>query len=89
MGIGWQSQYKGRWYTGTLDEARVLTVPKDVNWVKLNFDTQGRLVASLNASGDANADKVVLGRRLRAGVYVDKWIGLDGALVKQSRAAVP
>lgn len=40
VGIGWQSQYKGRWYTGNLDEARVNNMPKDVNWVKLNFESQ-------------------------------------------------
>ncbi len=40
VGIGWQSQYKARWYTGNLDEARVINVPKDINWVKLNFESQ-------------------------------------------------
>jgi hypothetical protein len=40
VGIGWQSQYKGRWYTGNLDEARVLNVPKDANWIKLNLESQ-------------------------------------------------
>jgi hypothetical protein len=40
VGIGWQSQYKGRWWTGNIDEARVLNVPKDQNWVKLNFESQ-------------------------------------------------
>lgn len=40
VGIGWQSQYKARWFTGNLDEARVLGVAKDANWIKLNFETQ-------------------------------------------------
>lgn len=40
VGIGWQSQYKARWYTGNLDEARVLNVVKDDNWVKLNLESQ-------------------------------------------------
>lgn len=125
VGIGWQSQYKGRWYTGNLDEARVINVPKDVNWVKLNFESQkpggkflefqpatvglhqvgrlsheqpvsvhrfdmrGRLVASLALSGNTEADKALLGRGLRTGIYVDKWVGLDGAVLNRTRAAIP
>ena len=53
------------------------------------FDTQGRLVASMNLTGDTDADKAALGRNLRAGVYLDKWVGQNGVVVNQTRAAVP
>jgi hypothetical protein len=42
VGIGNQSQFpdKGRSWDGVLDEARVLSVPKDEHWIKLDFESQ-------------------------------------------------
>jgi hypothetical protein len=45
LGIGNQTQYlmnagEKRSWNGTLDEARVLTVAKDGNWIKLDFESQ-------------------------------------------------
>lgn len=40
VGIGYQSQFGGRYWDGYLDEARVLKTVKDENWVKLNFESQ-------------------------------------------------
>jgi hypothetical protein len=45
LGIGNQTQYltnagEKRSWNGTLDEARVMNVAKDVNWVKLEFESQ-------------------------------------------------
>jgi hypothetical protein len=42
VGIGNQSQFpqQGRSWDGMLDEARVLNVPKDANWIKLDYESQ-------------------------------------------------
>jgi hypothetical protein len=42
VGIGNQSQFpeKGRQWDGWLDEARVLNVAKDDNWLKLDYESQ-------------------------------------------------
>ncbi len=42
VGIGNQSQFpdKGRQWDGLLDEARVLNVPKDEHWIKLDYESQ-------------------------------------------------
>ena len=125
VGIGWQSQYKGRWYTGNLDEARVLNVPKDDNWVKLNLESQkpdskwleikptsvglhrvaspailrkplrveryaldGRLAASVAANGDASLERAALRSGLLPGVYVDRWVGEGGSVLRSARAVV-
>jgi hypothetical protein len=41
VGIGYQSKNgPTRWFDGYLDEARFLGVPKDANWVKLDFESQ-------------------------------------------------
>jgi hypothetical protein len=40
VGIGYQSQFGGRYWDGFLDEARVLKTVKDESWVKLNFESQ-------------------------------------------------
>jgi hypothetical protein len=42
VGIGNQSQFpeKGRQWDGVLDEARVMNVAKDANWIKLEFESQ-------------------------------------------------
>jgi hypothetical protein len=42
VGIGNQSQFpeKGRSWDGTLDEARVLSVVKDENWIKVDYESQ-------------------------------------------------
>jgi hypothetical protein len=42
VGIGNQSQFpeKGRQWDGILDEARVLNVAKDANWIKLDYESQ-------------------------------------------------
>jgi len=42
VGIGNQSQFpdKGRFWDGWLDEARVLKVAKDENWIKLDYESQ-------------------------------------------------
>jgi hypothetical protein len=45
LGIGNQTQYlmnagEKRSWNGTLDEARVMNVAKDVNWIKLEFESQ-------------------------------------------------
>lgn len=42
VGIGNQSQFpeRGRFWDGVLDEARVLNVPKDGHWIKLDFESQ-------------------------------------------------
>jgi len=42
VGIGNQSQFpeRGRQWDGLLDEARVLSVPKDEHWIKLDYESQ-------------------------------------------------
>jgi hypothetical protein len=42
VGIGNQSQFpqRGRQWDGMLDEARVLNVPKDEHWIKLDYESQ-------------------------------------------------
>ena len=42
VGIGNQSQFpdRGRFWDGVLDEARVLNVPKDAHWIKLDYESQ-------------------------------------------------
>ena len=42
VGLGNQSQFpeKGRWWDGTLDEARVLNVAKNDDWIKLDYESQ-------------------------------------------------
>lgn len=42
VGIGNQSQFpdRGRAWDGFLDEARVLRVPKDPHWIKLDYESQ-------------------------------------------------
>jgi hypothetical protein len=40
VGIGYQSQFGGRYWDGFLDEARVLKTVKDESWVKLNYESQ-------------------------------------------------
>jgi hypothetical protein len=42
VGIGNQSQFpeKGRQWDGWLDEARVLNVAKDDQWLKLDYESQ-------------------------------------------------
>ena len=42
VGIGNQSQFpeQGRFWDGVLDEARVLKVPKDAHWIKLDYESQ-------------------------------------------------
>jgi hypothetical protein len=42
VGIGNQSQFpgKGRSWDGVLDEARVLSSPKDEHWIKLDYESQ-------------------------------------------------
>ena len=42
VGIGNQSQFpdKGRSWDGVLDEARVMNVVKDENWIKLDYESQ-------------------------------------------------
>ena len=42
VGIGNQSQFpqRGRQWDGMLDEARVMKVPKDEHWIKLDYESQ-------------------------------------------------
>jgi hypothetical protein len=42
VAIGNQSQFpqRGRQWDGVLDEARVLSVPKDQHWIKLDYESQ-------------------------------------------------
>lgn len=42
VGFGNQSQFpeKGRQWDGLLDEARVINVPRDDNWIKLEYESQ-------------------------------------------------
>jgi hypothetical protein len=42
VGLGNQSQFpeKGRQWDGWLDEARALSVAKDANWIKLDYESQ-------------------------------------------------
>lgn len=40
VGIGYQSQTNDRFWEGNLDEARVMRVAKDDNWVKLDYESQ-------------------------------------------------
>jgi Concanavalin A-like lectin/glucanases superfamily/Domain of unknown function (DUF2341) len=42
VGLGNQSQFptQGRFWDGVLDEARVLKVPKDEDWIKLDYESQ-------------------------------------------------
>ena len=38
--IGNNSSSLGRAFDGFLDEARLMNVPKDANWIKLEFESQ-------------------------------------------------
>src|SRR5262249_42939934 len=40
VSIGNNSSTTGRAFDGYLDEARVLNVPKDINWLKLEYESQ-------------------------------------------------
>jgi hypothetical protein len=56
VGIGSQSQFpgQGRHWDGVLDEARVLNVPKDGHWIKLDYESQrpgSKLVVFGEAAG--------------------------------------
>ncbi|MDB5050236.1 MAG: putative protein of unknown function acetylesterase [Fibrobacteres bacterium] len=53
------------------------------------FDTQGRLVASIESSGDAKADLLALRENLLPGIYLDRYMGEDGATVQKTRALIP
>ncbi len=85
VGIGYQSQFGGRWWDGWLDEARVLKVAKDESWVKLNYESQregGKLVEIKPAV--TGLHRVAAAPRL-GNAMQGKLFGLDGRRVGKGR----
>jgi hypothetical protein len=87
VGIGCQTQFDlNRTWDGLLDEARVLRVPKDAAWVKLDYESQkpgqkfttfGEAEAVTSAIGLERALKLSRG----AGLQKVEIYGVDGRLI--------